>query len=64
MTFAVLEMKELVKAALSGLSKMKNLDSSTSHELDSLKVLYKKECLQRKLLYNQVRALIGYQQIP
>ncbi|XP_033647576.1 kinesin-like protein klp-3 [Asterias rubens] len=53
------EMKELVKAALSGLSKMKNLDSSTSHELDSLKVLYKKECLQRKLLYNQLQELRG-----
>ncbi|XP_022098806.1 kinesin-like protein KIN-14M [Acanthaster planci] len=53
------DLKDLVKAAVAGLSKMKNMDSSTSQELEDLKVLYKKECLQRKLLYNQLQELRG-----
>ncbi|XP_072026491.1 LOW QUALITY PROTEIN: uncharacterized protein [Amphiura filiformis] len=53
------ELNDLVKQAMDGLSQMKTMDSSSSQELDDLKVLYKKECLQRKLLYNKLQELRG-----
>ena len=52
--FPIAELGDLVKQAMESLSQMKSMDSDSSQELEDLKVLYKKECLQRKLLYNKV----------
>lgn len=48
-------MIEMMKEASAALNKMKRMDSGNVKELDELRVLYRKECLQRKLLYNKVR---------
>ena len=57
------ELGDLVKQAMDGLSQMKTMDSNSSEELGDLRILYKKECLQRKLLYNKVSGPIGYLQL-
>ncbi|XP_054752389.2 kinesin-like protein klp-3 [Lytechinus pictus] len=53
------EMIEMMKEASAALSKMKRMDSGNVKELDELRVLYRKECLQRKLLYNKLQELRG-----
>ncbi|XP_070558088.1 kinesin-like protein klp-3 isoform X2 [Ptychodera flava] len=53
------DLTKLAQQAMAGLSQLKNMDSSTSTELDELRVLYRKECLQRKILYNKIQELRG-----
>lgn len=52
-------MIEMMKEASSALSKMKRMDTGNVKELEELRVLYRKECLQRKLLYNKLQELRG-----
>ncbi|XP_033122112.1 kinesin-like protein klp-3 [Anneissia japonica] len=53
------DINDLLGQARKAVSQMTNIGSSTNQELEDLKVLYKKECLQRKLLYNQIQELRG-----
>ncbi|XP_071488603.1 uncharacterized protein [Diadema antillarum] len=52
-------MIELMKEASAAVSKMKRMDTGNVKELEELRVLYRKECLQRKLLYNKLQELRG-----
>ncbi|XP_078679222.1 uncharacterized protein LOC144914875 isoform X2 [Branchiostoma floridae x Branchiostoma belcheri] len=49
-----LDLQDLTKKAISALGQISEMDSSSGAEVEELRVLYRKEALQRKLLYNQV----------
>nr|XP_006825715.1 PREDICTED: kinesin-like protein klp-3-like [Saccoglossus kowalevskii] len=53
------DLKQLTQQAMGGLKQLRSLDTNTSSELENIKVLYRKECLQRKILYNKIQELRG-----
>ncbi|XP_019633387.1 PREDICTED: kinesin-like protein klp-3 [Branchiostoma belcheri] len=54
-----LDLQDLTKRAISALGQISEMDSSSGAEVEELRVLYRKEALQRKLLYNQLQELRG-----
>ncbi|XP_078679219.1 uncharacterized protein LOC144914875 isoform X1 [Branchiostoma floridae x Branchiostoma belcheri] len=54
-----LDLQDLTKKAISALGQISEMDSSSGAEVEELRVLYRKEALQRKLLYNQLQELRG-----
>ncbi|XP_078596067.1 uncharacterized protein LOC144873050 [Branchiostoma floridae x Branchiostoma japonicum] len=53
------DLQDLTKKAISALGQISEMDSSSGNEVEELRVLYRKEALQRKLLYNQLQELRG-----
>ncbi|XP_071961706.1 uncharacterized protein [Antedon mediterranea] len=53
------DLSGLLKQACDALLQMSSIGTTTNQDLEDLKILYKKECIQRKLLYNQVQELRG-----
>ena len=49
-----MQIKFLLLQLASSIGKIRSLDSGVNRELDDLKELYRREALQRKLLYNKV----------
>ncbi|XP_077983807.1 uncharacterized protein LOC144438582 isoform X2 [Glandiceps talaboti] len=53
------DLTALAKQAREGVARLGKMDSSTSSELEELRLLYRKECMQRKVLYNKIQELRG-----
>ncbi|CAH1265491.1 KIFC3 [Branchiostoma lanceolatum] len=53
------DLQDLTKRAISALGRISEMDSSSGAEVEELRVLYRKEAMQRKLLYNQLQELRG-----
>ncbi|XP_013410211.1 kinesin-like protein KIN-14E [Lingula anatina] len=53
------EISDLMKKAINGMRDIRSCDSGQSREIEDLRELYRKEALERKLLYNKLQELRG-----